>query len=321
LLGQGYDDNKSKNNHKGKNNIPNETLLKIARRIMGSRFLIIDEISLVGCKQLLEIHQKLQQVMTAWFHDPLRRNRGNRNDNKRILKNINTLPFAGLHVLFTGFIINNIYNILLIITIGDFYQLTAFFTTALFSQSNEEGRILWKSSVKYFKELTHNFRIRNEEEIFFTNFLSKARKGKVTDEDLLIINATCFRVTIQEAIQKTKDKKKTLWIATTHKEVHSINQMNKDILSKNNALTIDIIAKHASDISIIDLEKSKTLFKITARSLIKKKNDDDPRNKFPDPILSLSIGTRVKVIGNIATEIGKNIIHILIINIIFILLL
>ena len=103
MLGQGYDDNKSKNNHKGKNIQSNESLLKIARRIMGSRFLIIDEISLVGCKQLLEINEKLKEIMTAWFNDPLRRNHGNSNDNKRILKNIQTLPFAGLHVLFTGF--------------------------------------------------------------------------------------------------------------------------------------------------------------------------------------------------------------------------
>ena len=120
----------------------------------------------------------------------------------------------------------------------------------------------------------------------------------------MIINATCFCINIEEAILKTAQKSKTIWLASTHKEVNSINQFNKNILLKKNNLTIDIIAKHASTKSIIDLEKSKTLFKITDRS-IKKQNEKEKRIKFPDPILSLSIGSRVKVIGNLATEIGN----------------
>ena len=165
--------------------------------------------------------------------------------------------------------------------------------------------MLWVSSINYFKELLHNFRIRNEDEIFFTNFLSNARKGIVSDNDLLLINSECFCMDINEAILKTKEKSKTIWLASTHKEVNYINQINKNnlLLEKNN-LTIDVIAKHASSKSIIDLEKSKTLFKVTTRS-IKTKIEGDNKMKFPDPILSLSIGTRVKVIGNLATEIGN----------------
>ena len=68
---------------------------------MGARLLIIDEISLIGCNSLVKIHEKLKKIMIAWFNDPLR-DRGDTN-NKQILHNIKTLPFAGLHVLFAGF--------------------------------------------------------------------------------------------------------------------------------------------------------------------------------------------------------------------------
>lgn len=181
-----------------------------------------------------------------------------------------------------------------------------FLAIALFYESNDEGRILWVSCINYFKELLHNFRIRNEAEIFFTNFLSNARKGIVSDEDLLIINSECYRIDINEAILKTKEKPRTIWLASTHKEVNYINQTNKKLLLlKENILTLDVIAKHTSLKSIIDLEKSKTLFKVTKRSIKQKKTEGDNKIKFPDPILSLSIGTRVKIIGNLATEIGN----------------
>ena len=101
--------------------------------------------------------------------------------------------------------------------------------------------------------MNHNFRIRNTEEIFYTKFLTNARKGIVDDLDLLLINGQCFCINIEEAILKTKEKSKTIWLASTHKEVNSINQINKDILIKNNNLTIDIIAKNTSTKSIIDL--------------------------------------------------------------------
>jgi hypothetical protein len=84
----------------------NDKLLKIARRIMGARFLIIDEISLVGCRQLLKIDSVLRQVLIAWFYDPTR-NRRSTNDTQ-VLKNIQNLPFGGLHVLFAGFLLINI---------------------------------------------------------------------------------------------------------------------------------------------------------------------------------------------------------------------
>lgn len=131
--------------------------------------------------------------------------------------------------------------------------------------------------------------------------------------DLLEINAKCQRINLEEVIELTRNKSKTIWLATTHKEVNSLNQINRDILLKTNNLTIDVIAKHTSSKSIIDLEKSKHLFKITHRSF-KTKNKKDKRHHFPDPILSLSIGTRVKVIGNLATEIGNILILFLLIS-------
>jgi hypothetical protein len=150
--------------------------------------------------------------------------------------------------------------------------------------------------------LEHNFRIRNADEIFYTNFLKNARKGIVSNEDLLKINGECFRLSIEEAILETKNKSKTIWLASSNAEVNKINNINKDILIKNsNNLTIDVISKHKSRYETIDLETSKKLFKIT-----KKLNENNEEiKKFPKPILSLSIGTRVKLMYNIATEIGK----------------
>lgn len=68
---------------------------------MGARFLIIDEVSLVSCENLVEIHERLKLVMISCLNDP-QRPRDIINDAK-IMKNIQTLPFAGLHVLFSGF--------------------------------------------------------------------------------------------------------------------------------------------------------------------------------------------------------------------------
>lgn len=79
-----------------------ENLLKIARKIMGARFLIIDEISLLGTKNILKIDNTLKQALLAWFYDP-QRNRRTTKENTNILKNIKTLPFGGLHVLFSGY--------------------------------------------------------------------------------------------------------------------------------------------------------------------------------------------------------------------------
>jgi hypothetical protein len=63
-------------------------------------------------------------------------------------------------------------------------------------------------------------------------------------------------------------------------------------------LTIDIICKHSKNESFdnINSEKSKNLFKIIEAP--------SSEFKFPRPILTLSIGSRVQVIENLATEIG-----------------
>jgi hypothetical protein len=174
----------------------------------------------------------------------------------------------------------------------------------LYKDILSDGRLFWIKILNYFKELEHNFRIRNADEIFYTNFLKNARKGIVSNEDLLKINGECFRLSIEEAILETNNKSKTIWLASSNAEVNKINNVNKDILiKKSNNLTIDVISKHKSKYETIDLDTSKKLFKITKD--LNKNNNNEEKKRFPKPILSLSIGTRVKIIGNIATEIGK----------------
>jgi len=79
-------------------------LQKIARKIMGARFLIIDELSLIGEISLLEIHEIIKQALTYWFNDNNSNSTQQKNwtNPKQIYNNINTLPFGGLHVLFAG---------------------------------------------------------------------------------------------------------------------------------------------------------------------------------------------------------------------------
>jgi hypothetical protein len=60
--------------------------------------LIIDEISLVGKKNLYKIHKRCVQLLYAVFSSREFLNEYT----KEILQNIWTLPFGGLHVLFGG---------------------------------------------------------------------------------------------------------------------------------------------------------------------------------------------------------------------------
>jgi hypothetical protein len=173
------------------------------------------------------------------------------------------------------------------------------------------GRALWEK-INYFKELTHNFRINSDDEIFYTEFLKKARLGNITELELLELNGRCIQINIEEAINNTINESKTIWLAPTLKNVKEINNINISVMKdkvisevktydssirpiKN--LTIDVIAKHLiSGKTNIQISESKELFK----RVTSKKNE----LKFPPPILTLSIGSRVKVVSNIATCLG-----------------
>lgn len=236
----------------------------------------------------------------------------------KVLENITNLPFGGIHVYMSGIFNFIIIRILfLYIIIGDFYQLlcvndqSLLYSVDMSKKSDAaSGRALWEK-INYFKELTHNFRIRSEQETFYTEFLKKARVGKVTEEDLLLLNGECIQLHIDEAIDNTNNESKTIWLAPTLKNVRDINNINKEIMKKKvlkgtnenktnsqyKNLTIDIICKHTiNGDNNIHIGESKELFK---KVTVKK-----GELKYPPPILTLSIGSRVRVISNIATCIG-----------------
>lgn len=197
---------------------------------------------------------------------------------------------------------------------GDFYQLLCVNDRSLlysidFCQTANEvaGRQLWEK-INYFKELKFNFRIKSATDIFYNEFLNKVRMGSISQDDLLQINGSCVQISINEALQNTINDTKTIWLAPTKKGVKQINEINKRLLKNKkiavadklyNNLSIDIICKHTINNSInVTKNESKQLFKISEA-----KSDSD--RKIPPPILSLSIGSRVKVIENIATSIGN----------------
>jgi hypothetical protein len=79
------------------NRIDKKTAIEIGKKIKGSRLLILDEVSMIGCKSLYNIHQRLQTALLAIYTSI-----DESNTNLNILNNIKTLPFGGLHVLMCG---------------------------------------------------------------------------------------------------------------------------------------------------------------------------------------------------------------------------
>ena len=204
---------------------------------------------------------------------------------------------------------------------GDFYQLFPVNKRSLIyeqklsnSVETNAGRLLWEK-INYFNELKHNFRADTNdlETKFYVKFLSDARIGNVSDSQLTRINGSCVQLNIKEAIMKTNVDTKSIWLTNTKEKRANINNIFKKILkekkiniSDNNGvintfknLSIDIICTHShKDGVYIDKSTSINLHKIN----IKNHEGFD----IPPAILSLSIGSRVQVIGNIGIEIGFN---------------
>ena len=267
---------------------------------------------MIGSSSLYKIENRIRRAIYYNYSKII-------NCNAKILNNISTLPFGGIHVLFSGqlitFIIIEI-NLPYILLIGDFYQLLCIKDRSLIyerrlSNSVEinAGRKLWEC-INYFKELKHNFRADTNDidTKFYVQFLQDARLGKVKDIQLTRINGSCLQTSMKEAMYNTRNNTKSIWLTNTKANRKKVNDSFKESLKEkiinfpNNTLneknlTIDIICKHEyEDKRIIDSNRSKILHKYSG--------DGPNGHEIAPAILSLSIGTRVQVIGNIATEIG-----------------
>ena len=152
-------------------------------------------------------------------------------------------PFGGVHLL----------------CVGDFYQLDPIHQgPPLFSKEStkssacDQGRSLFESLNTYIN-LTEQMRQLSPEDDAFRGFLSRARTGSVTMQDMDLINS---KVRSKEQIDSLElDSKETLYVAPTCNTVHSVNQ-SKFNLSKSEG--------HASDVEVVyswahDDYKSKSL--------------------------------------------------------------
>ena len=74
---------------------------------MGARLIIIDEVSLLGCGGLYSIDINCKKLLNAIYSSF---NFSTTIHKNIILNNINTLPFGGLHVLFSGKLIKLFLN-------------------------------------------------------------------------------------------------------------------------------------------------------------------------------------------------------------------
>ena len=144
---------------------------------------------------------------------------------------------------------------------------------------------------------------------------------------LLRINGSCVQTGMKEAMYNTRNDTKSIWLTNTKANKAKVNNIFKENLKEkiinfpnNNIneknLTIDVICKHEyEDKNIkIDSNRSKILHKYSGKG--------PDKQEIAPAILTLSIGSRVQVMGNIATEIGIIIYKIIndsniIINIIF----
>ena len=120
---------------------------------LGVHYLFIDEMSMIGCQLLRQIHEALVEAMGC------------------------TDPFGGISVIFAG----------------DFAQLPPVGQMKLFSwtkSTNEAivfGQLLWRS-VTTVVMLTKQMRQEGPENVRFVEMLSRLRDGRCTEEDFDLLN-------------------------------------------------------------------------------------------------------------------------------------
>ena len=277
--------------------------IKFIKRFIDLKVLILDEISLLGLEDLLEIHERLVEIFCLLY---VENTTGNDYDENEI-NNIKEKPFGGVHMIFSG----------------DFYQLVAICREAIFSPIPKSdraklGKAFWLKVFLYF-ELTENPRFDNIKEYYTTskdepinvnssitssleesalNRIAKnARVGKLTKTEVDELNNECLVNNIERHIDLNFQNNKTIWLATTKKEVSSINKkILKKMIEKNPNLTcFSIVAVHKRTNIKIAPNSQNSILNANLYKISKQKSPI---------ILNLAIGTRVKLTENLATEIG-----------------
>ncbi len=261
----------------------------------GVKVLIIDEISMITPEDMYQISDRIKKILIA-CSDP---------SDIREREIINKYPFGGLHVILSG----------------DFYQLPPAFGSRKSlvdpNASNPNnamvklGRTEIWNKINEFCELLENMRLsamfnlgpqETEAETYknrkyrFALFLQNARLGRVTQDDLDLINT---RLCLSENDQTLLNAgTKALWMTATNQKVAELNKANFLKLVNNGAFHYRFIAKHCLQGDQL-LGVDKVLNESTTEKLFKYQHKD-----FPPTTVDLAIGSRVRVTENLAIQLG-----------------
>jgi hypothetical protein len=126
---------------------------------------------------------------------------------------VNSLPFGGLHVIYTGDLIQlpPVCGERLSIADSDFEVGT----------KNHAGKEIWLKTKQYF-ELTTTKRFETDDEKLFSEFITGARIGQVNYHSFAYINGKCMCTNYGEAVERAHQK--ALWLTPTNARVNQINK-------------------------------------------------------------------------------------------------
>ena len=245
--------------------------------------MVFDEVSLMSLETLYDISYRLQAARkTIFFADQDER------DKRDALA---TLPFGGWHVIFSG----------------DLFQLPPVGGTRIYDRNfnnmnrfARSGYELWTKCLTYYVELVENFRCKpdvdNPTASMLPRFLQYARVGKVTKNMVEEINDHCLQPVI--GFQKPKCNVGALWIAPTNAQVDKYNDDAFQILVNAGKTSYRAVAKHVN--SGNNHFDKKNMPSITViEKLFKNVNA-----KLPKGDISFAINQRVRVTGNLGTQLG-----------------
>jgi PIF1-like helicase len=245
------------------------TAKAVGAKLLGIKLAVLDEISMINLETLYEISERQKEAMLAYVED----------ENERKL--IESQPFGGVHMLFTG----------------DFYQLKPITGEAIYTSNpkyvnSKKGQKIWHDINEYI-ELTESTRFKNDRTPHMNKFLSGVRKGKVNQ---FLLNKMNERVMTTVAAAKKQAGSDAIWISHVNKEVNKFNDDDFNEKVKNAACYYRIQALHTPTTQLIDRpdeEQTKALLNIH-------KVNGSP------PYLNLAIGTKVSCTKNLGTQIGKS---------------
>lgn len=250
-------------------------------RIKGVKLIVIDEISMVSLEALYEISKRISEAICTSIADPKER------------AVVSKKPFGGITTIFCG----------------DLYQLpcvraTSVYSTGKLNARATEGQKIWRQIGLYhnFTTSTRFHRTTSEDASPIETFLNGARVGKPLNRYLNMLN-TQLCINYLDAYNKCD--KKAIWLCSTHEEKEPINKFMYERLKADGAYTMDVVAQHSRD-DCPDAHMTKK-----ERELCQAKKVDG----VPPVLLRLAIGSRVKIIKNIGTQIGKYIFFVIVVTI------